>query len=1598
MPETNIWLGTSVASIKVVKVTPGPNVLIADPPPEFILGLTNAQFTFNGWDAEAIVAVWNSSEDAAISAITASTNDEGEYVLLTANDPGEDFEVICSIPGTISNSSSTYQTLSISPKPSGGTFTITINGQTTGAITYSATPATFRANIQAGINALSGYAPTDVVVAILPESPDTFLFDFSHGQFLGLNVALITATHTSFTGGDAEVVVTVIQAGSTSTVGTSQVDTLSFPIDGEHEETVSAIQTLNSTAYNGTFTISIAGYGETIPISYLGSRTEIRLALETIMGEGNVLVTDGPLYYPATNTFHTVTVTFIGELVGIDIPVMTTDVISGEQSEVQLLEASGYISGGTFTLTYDGQTTSALAATASAGTIQTALIALSNLATDDVVLTGGPLVPGGAPADTDVDATAIIYTRGVGSGLGQYTDVNPYFVNIVNANPGTDVGSFLFSATSFGTVYTFKCWVAHDDTRVGNTMKVDIVDIDDSSSYYYYGGGHGVPVFGAIDISDVFTDLDGNDLIPVEVDITDLMDIIRARPGWRSGNVINLTVSGNQITDRYYIITSLINPLTGNASDSQYLPVLTVTAPSGSSGPITMTFGGTLTNTDVDEMTVNPASLTGVDPDIIVSTVVDGSDPAYTPTELQEGGTVMIENINGGTFTLIVKGTIISGLAYNTTATALKNAINAVFGSTVCNATGGPAPGTPIQITFTGALELQPITVIFLSSLETNIAGSVTKTVIQAAVAPYASTNVWNLDICPGRGTLGIEPAALIRLKLSVSTESGTMLATVTPLGNMLLLMATLDAHIIESAINEVLSADACRVSQINHSLEHAEVLPSTSNEYVRFWYMRDTYQIVFSSNFTSVDVTVELPTEFNTTDKFMVYTVGATNLPDSGDTLDSYPEDKRVAIGFVSLATSAPIHIFQANKTVGTRPANTMSWRYKLLPQYKSSLTNHVGIAIPLAGKIYFSWVKRTISNTGVISVQSPIVASDLIDWDSPTELVKKTIEEMFFGVGNVDVTGSLHNSWLSEALAEAPPPVFYQDLRVKLTGVYANMPLDDYGYTLTCTITDQAFTVADEAFQKSYQLYGDFITRTIPPHFNLRNRVTVSSPENVEIITIGACSLLVDVSPTITAAELQAELDALFPEFVASAIAGQLPAKLRHPIYVYGTSFVDGPMEFEFTSGGSQQNEGVVLIVSAVPSGVTIGLITVDTAGVLGVPEVDPLQSVNIEGEPYGGTFTLTFGGNTTAALAYNVSLATLTSAVTTADFDSPTITGNSTNGFTFTWDGADGPRAAITAADSLNNAGKDLLVTMTHEGGLNSTFIVNEITRGRGPNYLDDAGNWSLSRTLNTTDIPVFDDCPIPVKFGLDLSSIIHIESLGTDQITLFSHERYRQVYDDDQTVVLYSGSVGAVAPGSMAFGTTYVVDQAAAVSVNTFTLKGLDGTPVKATSPGSGSFILAVSNLAVKIYSRFSGGQIGLPHVRAEQKVVESLNTYFRAMFDSITIGIDSGDGLALGNFDCMTSDVVITIEDTAIRSIDNIPPVVLLTNSEDAALQIKSGDVGIAVFAGETSEIGAVEILQGTLSISNSVVNSLVSTGGATVKLLNTTITEPTTIG
>ena len=123
-------------------------------------------------------------------------------------------------------------------------------------------------------------------------------------------------------------------------------------------------------------------------------------------------------------------------------------------NEVQTLTVTGAPTGGTFTITWSGQTTAALAYNATAAQVQAALVALSNIAPGDVVVTGaagGPwtLTWGGTQLGEDVAAptTTESFTGGTSPDI---TIATATAGGAAATADGADVfAGFLFTEVSF---------------------------------------------------------------------------------------------------------------------------------------------------------------------------------------------------------------------------------------------------------------------------------------------------------------------------------------------------------------------------------------------------------------------------------------------------------------------------------------------------------------------------------------------------------------------------------------------------------------------------------------------------------------------------------------------------------------------------------------------------------------------------------------------------------------------------------------------------------------------------------------------------------------------------------------------------------------------------------------------------------------------------------------------------------------------------------------------------------------------------------------------------------------------------------------------
>lgn len=105
------------------------------------------------------------------------------------------------------------QTVTITGTPTGGTFTLTFDGEATAGIAYNANAAA----VQSALEALSNVNSGDVTVGGGPGPGTAYTVDFA-GQYLGDNVPVMTASGASLTGGTSPAVAVTTTTGGGSGV------------------------------------------------------------------------------------------------------------------------------------------------------------------------------------------------------------------------------------------------------------------------------------------------------------------------------------------------------------------------------------------------------------------------------------------------------------------------------------------------------------------------------------------------------------------------------------------------------------------------------------------------------------------------------------------------------------------------------------------------------------------------------------------------------------------------------------------------------------------------------------------------------------------------------------------------------------------------------------------------------------------------------------------------------------------------------------------------------------------------------------------------------------------------------------------------------------------------------------------------------------------------------------------------------------------------------------------------------------------------------------------------------------------------------------
>nr|MBA3481727.1 hypothetical protein [Pirellulales bacterium] len=178
------------------------------------------------------------------------------------------------------------------------------------------------------------------------------------------------------------------------------------------------------------------------------------------------------------------TLTLTSATAGVPFTLTRSDTAATAADEVQTVTIGGTATGGTFTLTYAGQTTAAIAYNADAATVDAALEALANIGAGDVTCTGGAL-PGAAVIVTFTGALALTDVDEMTASGTLLTGTSPT-VAVATTTHGGAAGAL--GAVTAVTPATGKNWLNNADNYEGGALPIDddVLYIDAGSTSILY--------------------------------------------------------------------------------------------------------------------------------------------------------------------------------------------------------------------------------------------------------------------------------------------------------------------------------------------------------------------------------------------------------------------------------------------------------------------------------------------------------------------------------------------------------------------------------------------------------------------------------------------------------------------------------------------------------------------------------------------------------------------------------------------------------------------------------------------------------------------------------------------------------------------------------------------------------------------------------------------------------------------------------------------------------------------------------------------------------------------------------------------------------
>jgi hypothetical protein len=579
------------------------------------------------------------------------------------------------------------------------------------------------------------------------------------------------------------------------------------------------------------------------------------------------------------------------------------------------------------------------------------------------------------------------------------------------------------------------------------------------------------------------------------------------------------------------------------------------------------------------------------------------------------------------------------------------------------------------------------------------------------------------------------------------------------------------------------------------------------------------------------------------------------------------------------------------------------------------------------------------------------------------------------FVGPGNVTVTGSLNDSWSS--------PSNWMEITFGGTwhSCYINLAVGPSssqvtGNNVNVSMQSQTVAAGSQGVNKVQTLTQ---TGTPSGNFRLSSGGQLTGP-----IPYGATALQVSVAlARLTTLGVMGEP---FGPYVVDYTSTAKTAQTPNPLSAYfapnvvctGGPLGTAPITLTYSGAGLHSSNSPA--VTAIEGDVVAYEIR---AGFAGVSERQRIVlRPGYLTAPYGGTWTITFDGQTTAGIAHSASASTVRGALDALSnlaLGQVEVIGSSlASGFDVIFVPDLGNVPVMTAEGSALSNGL-LYVRTDPQGG--QRVEQRLLRESRGPWHCDDPLNWTLNHVPDSDEPLLLQFGATGPRFGITWLSTWTVSPADSTHLVCRNHLRTGQ-----KVFVDSSGTL----PTGVAANTAYYVNR---VDVETIQLSATKGGAAISLTGGSGTHRVFVRCGGVKSLSSWTGW-MGTPTINPEGRYREYRPIYWSMGYGSgarITIGEgNAGPGSQLTRLNFHDFNVVPEVISTAGSKETTLPACLLLGTHADLAIELVDGDLGVALLAGEISTIKRLTIRGGECSLGEGVTfptGALVDKTGGELKSL-----------